>query len=334
MHSAITAFVLGVGEFGKHYAGILSQLNGRNIPGVPTIEKLIVSRTQLNRAEDLADSLRRNVNCKINDIIGVAVSGIDHLRQVMKRHTPQFTAITAKDKILADTVHALYAVEALTYGPVLCEKPFSNAKGDGSSLQYLHKLKNCKFSELFGLEVPLAVVTRQMMQNSDLRHRILSATRLEFYWEARDRGDNNVIDDLVLHPWSLIPPQFKTKPVVVRDLGNQAEITINLHNSHNQQIATGRIFLRAGGNFRGMMIDDFAVSIIDRGRSIKLVQLSGSLKDAVLHQNESLTGNVLLQVDNPLEQHIVAALRRKPLVGLSRTYESQLFLEELRGYND
>jgi hypothetical protein len=65
---------------------------------------------------------------------------------------------------------------------------------------------------------------------------------------------------------------------------------------------------------------------------IKPVQVNGPLNDEVLSQNTPVKGDVLLQVNNPLEQHIVAALRRKPIVGLSRTYESQLFLEQVRGY--
>jgi hypothetical protein len=332
MQPTITALVLGVGKFGKHYAVILSELNGRELPGVPQIEKLIVTRTQKKRAEDVAQHLRQNINCTLNEIIGVEVSRSEHLHQLLKVHRPHFTAITAKDKVLGDTVHAHYAAEALRYGAVLCEKPFCNAYGDGLSLQYFNELKNLKYAGLFGLELPLAVVSREMMKHADLRKRLLNAAHLEFHWEARDRGDDNVIDDLALHPWSLIPPQFKTRLVDVRDRGNQADISVSLYNSQSRQLVTCCILLRSGDNFRGMMIDDFGVGIISEGSLIKVVRLDRSLKGAVLHQNESLRGDVLLQVNNPLEQHIVAALHQRPIVGISRAYESQLFLEELHGY--
>jgi len=80
------------------------------------------------------------------------------------------------------------------------------------------------------------------------------------------------------------------------------------------------------------MIDDSTFIILTEDSLIKLVQIDGSLKDDVYDQNKPVKGRTLLQVNNPLEQHILAALRRKPIVGLSRAYESQLFLERLRGY--
>jgi hypothetical protein len=81
-----------------------------------------------------------------------------------------------------------------------------------------------------------------------------------------------------------------------------------------------------------MVIDDMVIGITNQGSLTKLVQVNSSLNDTVLSQNTPIKGNVLLQVNNPLEQHIVAALRRKPIVDLSRAYESQLFLEQVRGY--
>ena len=63
-----------------------------------------------------------------------------------------------------------------------------------------------------------------------------------------------------------------------------------------------------------MVIDDIVISIITEGRLTKLVQVNGPLNDAARSQNTSVKEDVLLQVNNPLEQHIVAALRRKPIV--------------------
>jgi hypothetical protein len=332
MAPPISALVIGVGEFGQHYADILSRLNSRGLPHVPPIDRLIVTRTQFASAERLAESLQQNAGCSVKEVVAAEASGVEHVRDLLKDYHPGMIAITAKDKNLGDTIHAHYAAQATKYGIVLCEKPFCNANGDGSSLQYFHSLKRSKYSGLFGLELPLTVVAGAMMQIRDLRNLLLNASRYEFLWQARDRGDNNVIDDLVLHPWSLIPSQFKAKQIEVLDQGNQADIRVNLQDSNSRQRVTCRILLKAGGNFRGMVIDDIVVSIITEGRLTKLVQVHGSLNDAVLSQNTPVKGDVLLQVNNPLEQHIMAALRRKPIVGLSRTYESQLFLEQLRGY--
>jgi len=332
MEPPISVLVIGVGEFGQHYADILSRLNSRRLPYAPQIERLIVTRTQFESAERFAESLQQNDDCSVKEVVAAEASGIEHVRDLLEDYHPGMIAIVAKDKELGDTIHALYAAEAIAYGAVLCEKPFCNANGDGSSLQYFHRLEDCNNSGLFGLELPMAVVTGTMMQNKDLRNLLLNASNFEFFWQARDRGDNNVIDDLVLHPWSLIPPQFKANQIDVLDRGDQADIRINLQNPHSRKMATCRIRLRAGGNFRGLVIDDIVISIINEGRLTKLVQVNDSLNDAVLSQNTPVKGDVLLQVNNPLEQHIVAALRRKPIVGLSRTYQSQLFLEQLRGY--
>jgi len=332
MARPISALVIGAGEFGRHYADILSRLNSRRLPHVPQIGRLIVTRTLFESAGRLAESLRQNAGCCVKELVAAEASGIDQVRDILKTYHPGLIAITAKDKNLGDTIHAIYAGEAINYGVVLCEKPFCNADGDGSSLQYFHTLKPYKNSGRFGLELPLAVIAGAMMQIRDLRYLLLNASRFEFLWQTRDRGDNNVIDDLVLHPWSLIPPQFKANQIDVFDGGSQADIRVNLQHSHSRQRVPCCIRLRTGGNSRGMVIDDMVIGITNQGSLTKLVQVNSSLNDTVLSQNTPIKGNVLLQVNNPLEQHIVAALRRKPIVDLSRAYESQLFLEQVRGY--
>ena len=88
--------------------------------------------------------------------------------------------------------------------------------------------------------------------------------------------------------------------------------------------------MKAGGDFHGMVIDDIVIRIINEGRLTKMIQVNGSLNDAVLSQNSSIKGNVLLQVNNFLKQHIVAVTRRKPFTNFSRAYESQLFPEQVR----
>jgi len=104
-----------------------------------------------------------------------------------------------------------------------------------------------KNSGFFGLELPMAVVAMDMMQVEELHDRTMEAVNFEFIWQARDRGDNNVIDDLALHPWSLIPPQFKTKSIGVFDKGNQADIRVDLQNPISRKTVPCRILLEAGG---------------------------------------------------------------------------------------
>jgi hypothetical protein len=332
MPPSISVLVLGVGEFGRHYVDILSRLNSRQLPHVPQIGRLIVTRTQSEAAERMAGSLQKRTNCCVKEVIAAEASCLEDVRNLLQDFHPGLTAITAKDKELGDTIHALYAGEAINYGAVLCEKPFCNANGDGTSLQYFHKLKHGDISGRFGLELPLAVVAEEMLKIKDLRNLLLNATKFEFIWQARDRGEHNIIDDLALHPWSLIPPQFKATQIDVLDKGEQADIRIKLQNTRNRKLATCRILLRAGGNYRGMIVDDVAISILNVGGLTKLVRLNGSLDASVLCQEKPVEGDILLQVNNPLEQHIVAALSHKPIVGMTRAYDSQLFLEQVHGY--
>ena len=81
-----------------------------------------------------------------------------------------------------------------------------------------------------------------------------------------------------------------------------------------------------------MIVDDVAIRILNVGSLTKLVRLNGSLDASVLCQKKPVEGDILLQVNNPLEQHIVAALSHKPIVGMTRAYDSQLFLEQVHGY--
>ena len=59
MAPPISVLVIGVGQFGRHYADILSRLNCRRLLHVPQIGRLIVTRTHFNSAERLAESLQK-----------------------------------------------------------------------------------------------------------------------------------------------------------------------------------------------------------------------------------------------------------------------------------
>ena len=135
----------------------------------------------LSLPRDLPESLQQNDDCSVNEVVAAEASDIEHVRDLLEDYHPGMIAIVAKDKELGDTIHALYAAEAIAYGAVLCEKPFCNANGDGSSLQYFHRLEHCNNSGLFGLELPLAVVTGAMMQIKDLRNLLLNASNFEFF---------------------------------------------------------------------------------------------------------------------------------------------------------
>jgi len=112
---------------------------------------------------------------------------------------------------------------------------------------------------------------------------------------------------------------------------NVVEITAHLSNDHSARETACRITLKQEGRFRGFMIDNHAFGIRRKGTSTQLFRLNEPL-DKAAKLGEGAFGDVLLEVENPLEQTIISALKGEPVTGLQRTYESQLFLERLHGH--
>ena len=330
--SGINALVIGVGYFGRHHARILAGLNARDLPDLPVIDTLIVTRTRLDRARAAAAAIQDTADCSVKQVVGAEVGHPEQLMSVLEKYHPEFTSIAARDKQRGESIHAEYTIQALLYGAVLCEKPFNHASGDGSSLQPFDELRNCKNANLFGLELPLAVVVEEILKDRHLGEIMMQADGFRFYWEARDRGDKKIIDDLALHPWSLIPEVFRVDVCRVEDRGTGADLSLELHHRHTQRILPCEITLAIGDGFRGLQIDDRVIAFKSEVSGIQLIELDQTLDQAARRGIQHLEGRVVLTVKNPLEQHIVAALGHRPIIGLTRAQESQLFLESLRGY--
>ena len=81
-----------------------------------------------------------------------------------------------------------------------------------------------------------------------------------------------------------------------------------------------------------MKIDDVAIRFLNIGGLIKLIRVNGRSDASILGPDKLVEGDILLQVNNPLEQHIVAALRHTPIVGMARAFDSQLFIEQVHGF--
>ena len=297
----INALILGAGNFGRHYARILSQINRDKLPGVPFIDKLIITRTRIERGSEIADFIRNQNACAVNDVVATKLSNPGDLMTLMQKHQPQFIAIVARDNQKGDSVHALYTAYALQGGAVLCEKPFSNAFGDGSSLKSFDELFGHENESLFGLELPFAVVMRQLMQNEKFRDLYRNMRNLEFFWETQVTLENYIIDDLALHPWSLIPRGYPIKTVKVKREGNTAEVQLVIENPYTGHNVSCKLTLRESGNFRGMMIDDDVIGIKSEQASIKLIRLHTKLEEAVILGAAAPEGEILLEIDNPLK---------------------------------
>lgn len=332
MEPQINAIVIGAGGFGKHYARILSQLNGEGLSGIPLINKLIVTRTRLEGAKDLAAAIRNHEACSVGEVIGAEVNDPRQLVELLGKYEPGFVGIAARDKAIGDEIHAVYAHHSIKYGSVLCEKPFSNATGDGSSLRYFDELFSHENRALFGLELPLAVVMENIKKNKPLREMFVNARRFEFHWETISTPKNYIINDLSLHPWSLIPESYRIESVEKDDRGSIARINLQLFDPATGRRATCEMTLREGGSFRGMKLDGRSIAVKILGGLIKLIELDHPLEGADQAGAAVRYGDILLEVHNPLEQNIIAVLRRDPLINLERTYNSQLFLERLHGF--
>jgi hypothetical protein len=328
----INALILGAGNFGRHYARILSQINRDKLPGIPFIDKLIVTRTRIEGSREIADFIRNQNACAVNAVVPAKLSSPGDLMALIEKHQPEFIAIVARDNQKGDSVHALYTAYALQSATVLCEKPFSNAFGDGSSLKSFDALFSYENKELFALELPFAVVMRQLMQSEKFRNLYRNMRNLEFFWETQVTLENYIIDDLALHPWSLIPRAYPLKTVAVKREDNKADVKLVIENPFTGLDVSCKLTLREGGNFRGMMIDDDVIGIKSEQASIKLIHLNAKLAEAVIAGAAAMEGEILLEIDNPLKQNIVAALKQEPIVNLKQTYESQVFLERLHGY--
>jgi hypothetical protein len=333
MTSEISAIVIGTGAFGIHYARILSRLNSRRLSDVPRIGRLIVTRTEIERAGKLAESIRAGRRCSVGEVIGEKISCAEDARKVLEQYQPSFVCITARDKELGDDIHVSYASLALRYGSVLCEKPFSHATGVGASLKPFNDLFRSRNANLFGLELPFAVVSELMWESGKFRKLLMRSGRLRFHWERPNPSDIPVVDDLALHPWSLIPREYRVETLSIEGGRTRAEINMDLCHRHTREHISCGIVLGQGGRFRGFAVGEAVIGIKSQETLVRLVQLREPLEVSARKGEKALWDDILLEVDNPLEQNIIACLRGQPKVGLRRAYESQAFMERLYGYD-
>lgn len=334
INMGINVVVVGVGGFGRHYARILSALNRENPAGVPQIDRLIITTTEIEKARRLARDLQPQSSC---EVIGVSVYNLESLRRVLDSYKPVFTGIAAKDSEQGDRIHVPYSSAALEYGIALCEKPFTNASGDGKSLEEIEAIKEKLGGERlgeFGLELPFAVVGKKVVENPLLQRILETTSKMNFYWSSKGTEHGNLVDDLALHPWSLIPYHYqsRSKGVDIDYERKKAVITLELNDTKTGRKIDCKMILGYDGKFAGIDLDDFAVGIKSEGATNRLIKLGITLEEAARIGNDSITGEELLVVHNPLKENILASLRGQPTVGSDRVRQSQLFLEVCKGY--
>ncbi len=328
-----TVLVIGTGNFGRHYAEILSSLNERHPAGIPAIRTLIVTKTDQERARCFALDLKSKRSTTLPNVIGAKVCNEEDLAALLDRYHPTLTCIAASDKTKGDRVHVDYAKLSMKQGHVLCEKPFSSATGDGTSLKFLERLLRIEGGGAFGLELPLYFAGQWFLTESPYQQKLLQAQRINFYWGSRKSNHTDLIDNLAPHPWSLIPEWARVAEMAIIE-NNDQEVNIfgRLYNEITRRNIETHMTLSTENDFRAMEIDGETLCFANDGPLLKIIGLKTSLKKAKQTSPDYSPRSILTTIENPLARHIVASLKGEPLVDLTQTYRSQLFLETIKGY--
>jgi len=266
-------------------------------------------------------------------MIGEQVDSAAALAAVLERHRPDVTCIAAKDPSLGNRIHAEYTLQALTAGSrVLCEKPFSEATGNGDSLSEADQLTPYAASGAFGLELPFAAVRKNMQETLQWETLFREFERIQFFWGTQTEIQTDLFNELAPHPWSLIPDRWETEQLRTEQTETTAVAAGILRHAALSRTIEFRITLSKQNRFRGFRADGRCFGFRPAGTTVQLVELVGSIEAATSMDPQRWPGNVLLEVDNPLRRNIEASILGKPITGVHRTAQSQLFLEMLQGY--
>ena len=321
-----TVLVVGAGRFGAHYVRILAGMNRDRPAGAPPIDRLVVTRTGEKPAADLADQVRMDPACAVSKVAGVSVADGRGLASVLERFDPDLTCITATDPATGDAIHADYSEIVLrrSRSRLLCEKPLCPASGNGESLSAARRLKNTGAGDRFGLELPMAVVRRQMEAHPEFERRLKAASRLDFLWCTTSPLRSDLVNALALHPWSLIPERLRPDRIESRCAAGRCGITGRLRDRESGARVALKIALCNSGNERTVAIDRSLFHIDSRGKTVSI--LAGAA------DSHSASADARLIIENPLKQNIVASLAGAPVTGLDQTLQAQRFLELTRGW--
>jgi hypothetical protein len=332
------AMIIGTGSFGKNYVRVMAELNRRAAPAqkapaqkAPVLDPLIVTRTLASAAQETAAEIKRTFGNAFSSVIGVKIDGVGSLQKALEAHRPALIGISARDRKIGDDIHAVYAPIALNHGAVLCEKPFSGATGDGASLEAARLLQAHPFAHRFAMHLPMAVVLRAMIKDNRLGPLLAEADDIDFVWQKQHQSPD-LICDLVLHPWSLMPAWERLSVERVTTRHAEVEIHLRWARPGKARDRKGRIILNSKGLFRGMRINDTVLQFDFLNGQLVVMALEGDWHGILAGEQSAARTNVLLRVDNPLAQHLQALLEGQPVVDGSQTFRSQFFLEILKGY--
>ncbi len=322
----VTVMIVGVGRFGLHYARILSRLNQERLPEIPYISRLVVTKTSRESAQRMAGQLAEQAPRACPQIEGAAVRDRASLTAALEQYRPQLICIAASDPVHRHDIHPVYASVALDYGNVLCEKPLCAATGDGASLTAARRLLEHPHGGRFGFELPFSVVSAALADTPRIEKAMNRTGRFSFRWGAAGATPLGLVDNLLPHPWSLLPRFTTPLALHTSRTADGAHITGTLQHQRTGACVDLSIRLSTRRAERSMAVDALVLSF---------APADGAVRVACRCPGEGCgpaSGREALTVSNPLRQQIVAALNGKPMVDAQRTYESQCFLEMAKGY--
>lgn len=328
-HGSGCVLIVGAGRFARNYVRALTGLSQGPDRRSGAIQTLILTRTHRASADALAAEIRQTWGLSHLKLVAARVRDSDQLQGLLQDQRPQLTCITARDPDSGDRIHATYSLLALDYGAVLCEKPFSVARDAAASQVFVHRLRHHPQAGRFGLELPMAVVKRALLADPHWGAVLRTAREIDFMWQMRP-ASHDLVSDLALHPWSLIPAAGQVQ--VRRSNISPRQIVAWLQwpcLADGHTLGRGRMILACGGDFRGMRIDEHVLQFQYAQDKMRVLEHRASWEEATRAKRAESSARIVLEVDNPLKQHIAAALQAQPIVDYRQTIQSQLFAQKL-----
>ncbi|MCP4744739.1 MAG: hypothetical protein GY874_01160 [Desulfobacteraceae bacterium] len=333
MNNQSCVLIIGAGRFAVNYINVISGLadQARKMPMPFFFDHLIVTRTQQAGAETLAGKILHKYSGIWRTVTGCQVINEHQLEKVLERYRPGLICLTARDNNTGDGIHAHYSPKALNYGALLCEKPYSSGCGNGASLVHAQRLREHPHAARFGLHLPMMPVLHAMENHDYLGPVLAGARELEFLWQS-ETARSGLINDLAVHPWSLIPTIDPVTIDKVDATASSTGIRFSWNPVSGGGLKTGKILLQTGGLFRGMRLDQLVLRFGFAEGRLAIFREPMSWNKILDGNMSSELQEVLIAVDNPLKQHLLAMINLKPICDVEKTYLSQQFIERLYGF--
>lgn len=318
--------VIGARGFGRWHVNNLAALLDED-------DLLIVTTTNVDTAKALAEQKMKELMCTV-PIIGVEVKDEETLeKNLLSQHDLYLLSNTARDRVIGNDIHASYAMRSAPYVKrMLLEKPFADATGNNESVRQAERfIEQLNIDgPLVGMELPFIPVADKIRTDTDLYDRLRDAEHVEMSLVTKGANKGDIINDLALHLWSLLPEEHELVMKKARMDERSAEIVADVYDLKHNNIFTYTMHLGydpVSPGFTGIRIDDYIVVIKKEGLNNVVAEVGAtSLQEAMEHPERH--GRILTEVYNPLRIHLETMFKDAVLFDEEHILDSQMFLEE------